>query len=105
MPTHRPAGGISSKNTHHFQDRKSEPTAHAIRPSAASQIGIKTAYPKDELVRGSGYATPVGPTQSVAGPGGGRDLHPSGSQQGLKPAQPLEPGRDLFEGPEIKIGR
>jgi hypothetical protein len=73
---------------------------------AATQIGLQTAYLKDDLVRGKGYATPKGPTDNVkaVGVGGGRDIHPSGSQHGLRPAQPSPEGKDILSefGPEIK---
>jgi hypothetical protein len=100
--SHRPAGGLHSRNVSHTSAPKQEPKPHRASPAGASQIGQKTAYKKDELIQGKGYATPVGPTQSVAGPGGGRNIHPSGSQHGLRPAQPLPEGRDTLAefGPE-----
>jgi hypothetical protein len=74
---------------------------------AAAQLGQQTAYPKDELLRGRGYSgRPKGPSDNVAavGVGGGRTIHQSGSQHGLKPAQPLPKGHDILKdyGPEIK---
>jgi hypothetical protein len=70
----------------------------------AAQIGVTVAYKKDDLVRGSGHQNPKGPTQSVAGPGGGRTVYGSGSQHGLKPAQPSPEGKDILSefGPESK---
>jgi hypothetical protein len=84
---------------------KAEPKPHAMSKDAATQIGLQTAYLKDELVRGRGYATPKGPTDNVAavGVGGGRTIHQSGSQHGLTTRQ-LPEGKDILSefGPEIK---
>jgi hypothetical protein len=93
--SHKPGGGYASNKVVHHSVPKQEPKPHAINEAAVSQIGVKVAFVKDQLERGRGYATPVGPTKSVAGPGGGRDIHPSGGQHGLnKNPQPLPPGRD-----------
>jgi hypothetical protein len=93
---HKPGGGIESNKTVHRPQPKVEPRPHAISKEAVSQIGVKVGFKKDELVRGSGYATPVGPTPSVAGPGGGRTCYESGSQHGLnKNPQPLPRGRSI----------
>jgi len=96
MSTHRPGGGLHSKNVRHVDAPKAEPKPHAMSKDAATQLGLSTAYPKAELVRGRGYAVPQGPTDNVkaVGVGGGRTIHESGSQHGLKPAHPLPPGRD-----------
>jgi hypothetical protein len=70
---------------------------------AATQFGLSTAYPKDELVRGKGYATPQGPTDNVKAVGvvGGRTVYESGSQHGLTTRQ-LPEGKDILSefGPE-----
>jgi hypothetical protein len=72
---------------------------------AATQIGIQTAYLKDNLVRGKVNAPPQGPTDNVkaVGVGGGRTIHQSGSQHGLTTRQ-LPEGKDILSefGPEIK---
>jgi hypothetical protein len=72
---------------------------------AATQIGLQTAYLKDNLVRGKGYAVPQGPSDNVkaVGVGGGRTIHQSGSQHGLVTRQ-LPEGKDILSefGPEIK---
>jgi hypothetical protein len=96
MSNHRPGGGLHSKNVRHVDAPKAEPKPHAISKDAVSQIGVKTAFVKDELVRGRGYSGPIGPTDNVAaaGVGGGRTVYESGSQHGLKPAHPMPPGRD-----------
>jgi hypothetical protein len=105
MSTHRPAGGLHSKNVRHVDAPKAEPKPHAMSKDAATQIGLQTAYLKDNLVRGSGYATPKGPTDNVkaVGVGGGRTIHQSGSQHGLTTRQ-LPEGNDILSefGPEIK---
>jgi hypothetical protein len=104
MSNHRPGGGPYSRNVSHTSAPKQEPTPHRASPAGAAQIGIKTAFVKEPVIQGKGYATPVGPTQSVAGPGGGRTVYGSGSQHGLKPAQPMPEGRDTVAefGPESK---
>jgi hypothetical protein len=93
---HRPGGGYESNKVVHRQAPKAEPKPHGASPAGASQLGQSVAYIKDELIRGRGYATPKGPTDNVAavGVGGGRTIHQSGSQHGLKPVHPLPPGRD-----------
>jgi hypothetical protein len=93
---HKPGGGYASNKTVHHSAPKQEPKPRAISEAGVSQIGTKTAFVKDELVRGRGYATPVGPSQSFAGPGGGRTCYESGSQHGLKNPQPLPRGRDAL---------
>ena len=94
--SHKPAGGLHSRNVRHVDAPKAEPKPHGASPAGASQLGQQTAYLKDELIRGRGYATPKGPTDNVAavGVGGGRTVYESGSQHGLKPVHPLPPGRD-----------
>jgi hypothetical protein len=96
MSNHRPGGGYASKNVSHVNAPKAEPKPHAINKDAVSQIGVKVGFVKDELVRGRGYSGPIGPSDNVAavGVGGGRTIHQSGSQHGLKPARPMPPGRD-----------
>jgi hypothetical protein len=102
--SHRPGGGLHSKNVRHVDAPKAEPRSRAISEPATSQIGVKTAYVKDELVRGQGYAPPVGPTDNVAavGVGGGRTCYAAGSQHGLTTREMPE-GKDILEdfGPSI----
>jgi hypothetical protein len=94
---HQPGGGYASNKSVQHSAPKQEPKPHAISEAGVSQIVTKVGFVKDELVRGRGYATPVGPTQSVAGPGAGRECHPFGSQHGLvKNPQPLPRGRDAL---------
>jgi hypothetical protein len=63
-----------------------------MSPAAVNQLGAKvadhgtdrggsTGYSGEELVRGKGYATPVGPTDNVkaVGVGGGRTVYPCGT--------------------------
>jgi hypothetical protein len=101
--SHKPAGGLYSKNTRHVDAPKAEPKPHAISKDAVTQIGISTAYPKDSLVRGKGYQQPQGPSDPVkaVGVGGGRTCYPSGSQHGLTTRQMPE-GKDILSefGPE-----
>ena len=103
MSNHRPGGGLHSKNVRHVDAPKAEPKPHGASPAGASQLGQQTAYIKDELIRGRGYATPKGPTDNVAavGVGGGRTIHQSGSQHGLTIRQ-IPEGKDILSefGPE-----
>jgi hypothetical protein len=103
MSNHRPAGGLHSRNVRHVSAPKAEPKPHGASPAGASQLGQQTAYIKDELVRGKGYANPVGPTDNVkaVGVGGGRTIHQSGSQHGLTTRQ-IPEGKDILSefGPE-----
>jgi hypothetical protein len=101
--SHKPAAGLHSRDVRHVDAPKAEPKPRAISKDAVSQIGLKTAYLKDELVRGRGYATPKGPTDNVkaVGVGGGRTIHQSGSQHGLTTRQ-ISEGKDILSnfGPE-----
>jgi hypothetical protein len=101
--SHKPGGGLHSKNVSHVSAPKQEPTPHRASPAGAAQIGVKVAFKKEEPLQGKGYATPQGPTQSVAGPGGGRTVYGSGSQHGLRQPQAMPEGRDTLAefGPEM----
>jgi hypothetical protein len=96
---------LHSRNVSHVSAPKQEPQPHRASPVGAAQIGVTVAYKKDELVRGRGYATPVGPSDNVkaVGVGGGRTIHQSGSQHGLTTRQMPE-GTDILSqfGPESK---
>lgn len=50
---------------------KVEPTAKAINPARVAQMGIATAYPKDNPHLGRGFSAPHD---------AGRHVHPKGSQ-------------------------
>jgi hypothetical protein len=82
---------------------KAEPRAYAMSPAGASQLGGHMGNHATEsgkmlpgggksLYAGAGYNN-LGPTPTVAGPGGGRDIHPCGSmgQHGPVAGTPFQP--------------
>lgn len=60
-------------------DWKAEPKARAVHPGAVDQQGQSLAFKGDPLINGPGYHADAPPRQA-AGPGGGRQVHKSGSQ-------------------------
>jgi hypothetical protein len=101
--SHKPAGGLHSKNTRHIPQPKVEPRAHRANVEPVSQQGVQVAFQKQPLLqRNAGYNPPVGPKNNlVSGPGGGRNIYQSGSQHGLVDRQMPE-GKDILSsfGPE-----
>jgi hypothetical protein len=73
---------------------KVEPRAYGMNPAGVSQMGGAMGNHvsggggrtvqggAQSIVGGAGYEA-VGPTRSVPGPGGGRDVHHCGTQHGL----------------------
>ena len=117
MKGHRAGGGIASKNVRHVSAPKSEPRAHARNPGAVAQYGAhpgshvtdrseSTRYRGEPDFTRSGYSPPQGPTSfSNVGPGGGRKIYGSGSQQQYGSGGPPKPaGRDILTeyGPDSK---
>jgi hypothetical protein len=89
---HRPGGGIASRVVKHSTNPKVEPRAYARNPGAAGQYGQaqgshvtrgqESNYRGEPDTMRRGYQNPVGPTSmALSGPGAGRDVHRSGSQQ------------------------
>jgi hypothetical protein len=118
---HVAAGGPKSRNVKHTTAPKVEPRARGINPSGVAQLGAlvgdhvtgrggrSVGYRGEELVRGKGYATPVGVSDPVkaVGVGGGRTLHGQAGQQSQHGpvAGKVQPqGRDILSsfGPESK---
>src|SRR6516164_9336013 len=99
MPA-RSGGGIQGKNVVQTSNPKREPTVNNISPNRPSMIGLKhyQESAKGPLYQSSKSTTPYGTTPSVAGPGGGRMILPSGSQS-KTPAAPskIASGRSLFK--------
>jgi hypothetical protein len=58
---------------------KVEPKPHAASPEGVGQMGMALAFKHTPMMGGKGY-TPPGPDRPALGPGGGRTIHPSGSQ-------------------------
>jgi hypothetical protein len=104
------SGGGYGMNKHvERRAPKIEPKARAILPSAVNQLGGKvgdhatrtgaTGYRGEELVRGKGYAPPVGPTDNVkaVGVGGGR-CGTQGMTGEVNRGSPMPKSKSLFPG-------
>jgi hypothetical protein len=61
------------------ESRKREPIPKAVHETAVAELGRAVQYTKSPFYGGQGYKPP-GPSPSVAGPGGGRTIHPHGTQ-------------------------
>ena len=61
--------------------RKVEPTPHGIRPGYADQLGQKMLHDALKTPMGAPAMHGPTPTPQRPGPGGGRTVHPSGSQR------------------------
>jgi hypothetical protein len=98
MPA-RSGGGIQGKNVVQTSNPKVEPTVNNISPNRPSMIGLKhyQESAKGPLYQSSKSTTPFGTTPSVAGPGGGRMIMPSGSQSKTPAPRPMGSGRSLFK--------
>jgi hypothetical protein len=59
--------------------RKREPIPKAVHETAVSELGRAVQYTKGPFYAGQGYKPP-GPGPARAGPGGGRTIHPHGTQ-------------------------
>jgi hypothetical protein len=108
-------GGYGSRTVKHTTAAKVEPRAYARNPGAVAQYG---ALVGDHVTRAGssgyrgepdptmrrGYNNPVGPTNmALSGPGAGRKIYGSGSQQMYGSGGPEKPsGRDILGsfGPE-----
>jgi hypothetical protein len=106
----RTGGGYGSKQ--HVDVRagqKVEPKASAVSPAAVNQMGVSTAFKKEELFPGptlqQGKMRPTGIANATkgsagAGPGGyGRTIYKSESQSPTPVAKPMGPGRGFDERP------
>ena len=93
-------GGINSKNVRNVSQRGGAPHANIISPASANQIGESVAFRKDNLPMGTMAKVPLGNALAnnvgKGGPGAGRTVYRSGSQQGLKPATPMRAGRGIL---------
>ncbi len=58
---------------------KRDPIPHKIHESAVAQQGLAVQFEKKPLQAGPGFDKSSF-TRSVPGPGGGREIHPHGSQ-------------------------
>ena len=102
-------GGFGNRVVKHVAASKAEPKSHKMRPQGVAQIGGfygnhstnrgRTLTGAIERVRdGTGYATPVGPTDNVkaVGVGGGREVFRCGmqGQHGAPAGQVRPPGQD-----------
>jgi hypothetical protein len=93
---------------------KQEPRSYGMNPGGVSQLGSAMGNHVtggggrtvqggvQSMVGGAGYEA-VGPTRSVPGPGGGRQVQHCGSQHGL--VRDPEPQRSSHNGWEIPPGQ
>jgi hypothetical protein len=58
---------------------KREPISHKVHESAVAQEGLSVQFEKKPLQAGEGYKG-ASPRPAAAGPGGGRTIHPHGTQ-------------------------
>lgn len=58
---------------------KTEPKGQAGSPEGIDQLGQALAFKHKPVLEGSGY-NPTTTSRPALGPGGGRTIHPSGSQ-------------------------
>jgi hypothetical protein len=75
-------GGINSRVVSNVSAPKREPINHSVSMNRPSMIGMQHWQndAKGTLYNKQPFTTPLGTTPSVAGPGGGRMIMPSGSQ-------------------------
>jgi hypothetical protein len=92
-------GGIESNKVVNTQNPKQEPRPHGVSVGAVSRLGgmVGEGTPYKNLYSKQAYTTPYGATPSVAGPGGGRMIMPSGSQSKTPAPRPMGSGRSLFK--------
>jgi|KBSMisStandDraft_5_1062788.scaffolds.fasta_scaffold805003_2 hypothetical protein len=88
-------GGPRSKNVRNVKAPKIEPRVNGVD---VNSLGKQKTFKSYDFARPTkGYTASVGPTNNqIQGPGAGRDVHRSGSQQGLKPAPGNGTGRDIL---------
>jgi hypothetical protein len=89
-------GGLTSNKLVSTRNPKAEPTSYAISPNRPSEIGLSHHYLVKPL-QGNPYSNPIGPSPSVAGPGGGRTVMRAGSQSATPNPTPRTSGRSLFK--------
>jgi hypothetical protein len=110
---HRPGGGIKSRVNVEPGYRHGQQKKRTI-PAGVAQIGQRqgnhptnkdaTSYGGVSLFGGTGYPSKLGnraAAETKAGPGGSREVMPSGSQCMTGPAnsgQPMRPTKPLFPG-------
>jgi hypothetical protein len=81
--SHKPAGGLHSRQVVHKPQPKVEPKPQAVNPASVSQLGEALGFKPEPMFVGKGYATPQGPKDNlVSGPGGGRVLYGQSGVQG-----------------------
>jgi hypothetical protein len=92
-------GGIQSNKVVQTSNPKREPINNAVSMNRPSMIGLQHWQndAKGSLYQSSKATTPYGTTPSVAGPGGGRMIMPSGSQSKTPAPRPMGSGRSLFK--------
>jgi hypothetical protein len=91
-------GGILGNKVIETSAPKREPIVNVVSPGAVSRLGgmVGPGTPHKNIFS-STATTPYGATPSVAGPGGGRMIMPSGSQSKTPAPTPMGRGRSLFK--------
>jgi hypothetical protein len=73
-------GGLTSNKLVQTKSYKAEPTNYKIDKQVVSTIGSAINFHQGPLQQPGAYSNPIGPSPSVAGPGGGRTVMRSGTQ-------------------------
>jgi hypothetical protein len=91
-------GGIEGRQVTETRNPKREPLVHPVSMGAVSRLGamVGDGTPHKNIYS-SKATTPFGTTPSVAGPGGGRMVMPSGSQSRTPALRSMGTGRSLFK--------
>jgi hypothetical protein len=93
-------GGPKSNKVINVGVRAGAPSTNKISAAGVGQMGAATHFQKSPIVSGTAKQVPLG--NEVAGnvggggPGTGRTVYGSGSQQGLKPTMPMPRGRGIL---------
>jgi hypothetical protein len=90
-------GGYGSRPVSHSHQGKSEPISHKGNPAGVGQIGLQHAFKPEPVTKGRGYEPLKGVADNTkVGPGAGRTIYRSGSQQPTPPAREMPKGRDTL---------
>jgi hypothetical protein len=90
-------GGINSNKVAQSKQGKAEPISHKGSPAGVAQIGLQHAFKPEPMIQGKGYEPPKDIADNTkVGPGQGRTIYRSGSQQPTPPAREMPKGRDTL---------
>ena len=97
MPKIVSGGGATSNKIVHSKSGKSEPISHKGNVAGVGQIGLQHAFKPQPTTQGKGYEPPKGVAENTkVGPGQGRTIYRSGSQQPTPAASEMPEGRDTL---------